>query len=136
MWRHIHGSYYRVYSSPGKKSVFYCFTYKLKKKWLKIMKLMKIKWWKVNIFKKINSIKWLSSNILKIKKIIFLTLLPKTEIKLKNEIFSILVSVRLTKKNNRFIIFLLSQEISLWVNPRGTLCMYRCNFVYGVFFRQ
>lgn len=67
------------------------------------------------------------------KKIIFLIFLSKTEIKLKNEIFSIFVSVRLTKKNNKFIIFLLSQEISQWVNPRRTPYMYRGNFFYGVF---
>jgi len=60
------------------------------------MRLMKIKYGKVNIFTKINSIKWLSSIVSKIKK--KLNFFTKKFNKIKNKVC--VVSMSLIKKSD------------------------------------
>jgi len=71
------------------------------------MKFLKIKFWKVNIFRKWNSIRCHPSNVSKKKK-----KFTKKIVLIKNKIYQVLVSVSLIKKN-RFM-------KNVWVNPRGT----------------
>ena len=60
------------------------------------------------------------------KKLFFLTFLPK----------NIICSLYLCESNkkNRFMIYLLSQEISQWVNPRGTSCIQ--SILLGIYWFQ
>lgn len=85
------------------------------KKSLKILRLMKIKYWDVNIIRNINSIKWLPLNF---SKIMFLNVLQKHKYQLIYEIFVVLFTVSIIKKKK--LISSLSKKISKWEILGGT----------------